>query len=154
MYDEGDMIYFVKNNKEGKLIDTTFITAAKTTIDANYKNGNKAFSYEIENGEGNGHFIVYNTDGKLIYQSTDKNDIVEGEKIMSYASGNIYAKENYENGDLNGVSTYYWENGNVMVKSTYKYDDLYGETTIYDMNGKLKETRMYYDNELISITKK
>lgn len=154
MYDEGDMIYFVKNNKEGKLIDTTFITAAKMTIDATYKNGNKAFSYDIENGEGNGRFIVYNTDGKLMYQSMEKNDIIEGEKIMNYASGNIYSKENYENGDLTGESTYYWENGNIMVKSNYKYDDLYGETTIYDMNGKLKETRMYYDNELISITKK
>ena len=154
MYNEGDMLYYIKNNKEGKLADTTYVTAAKMTIEANYKNGTKAMSYELENGEGNGHFIVYNNEGKIVYQSTEKNDIVEGEKIMNYSSGNIYSKEQYENGDLNGECIYYWENGNVMVKSNYKYDDLYGETTIYDINGKLKETRMYYDNELISITKK
>lgn len=153
MYDKGDLIAWVRNSKQGTLTDTLRVTGAKQTIEANYKNGTLAFKDELEFGMENGTYMVYQNDGKVVYQSKVKNDKLEGERTISYPNGKLYSREFFIHGDLEGECNYYWENGNLMVTSNYKRDELHGTTKLYDINGKLKETRMYYDDELISIKK-
>jgi antitoxin component YwqK of YwqJK toxin-antitoxin module len=153
MYDKGDLIAWVRNSKQGTLTDTLRVTGAKQTIEANYKNGTLAFKDELEFGMENGTYMVYQNDGKVVYQSQVKNDKLEGERTISYPNGKLYSREFFIHGDLEGECNYYWENGNLMVTSNYKRDELHGTTKLYDINGKLKETRMYYDDELISIKK-
>lgn len=59
--------------------------------------------------------------GVLLFTSTYKNGILEGEKIDYYKSGKVYSKQYYNAGKLNGAALFYDEKGNIDFTQYYYY---------------------------------
>jgi len=71
-----------------------------------------------------GPFTDYFMDGTLALQATMKNNMLEGEAVYYYASGQIKEKGQYQAGLRLGKWTYFYPNGNIEKVMEFRSDDL------------------------------
>lgn len=71
----------------------------------------------------------------------------EGDAFLWYASGVLFAKENYLSSHFNGEQLYYYEDGSIRSKISYKDGKLHGKVLHYHLNGQLKR-ELSFENGL------
>ena len=151
-YSNNALLYYIKPNQQGQLIDKIPIINETVSIISNYASGKEAMKINFEKGNKTGEFVVYNSEGKPEIKSFYKNDLLDGERTEYYITGAVYKIEHFINGDFNGSQEYFNEAGKPIIKAEYKNDELHGDTKIYK-DGILSVTKKYNSNELVEIIK-
>lgn len=151
-YQNNSPIYYIAKNKNGEFSTKTAIKNETATIISFYPNEKTAIQFNLVNGGTDGQFTINNNEGKIEYQSNYTNNVLNGERIEYYSSGNIYKKERFKNNSYDGLQEYFTEDSKPWISSEYKNDQLHGNTLIYK-EGKLIVTKKYNSNELVEISK-
>ena len=73
----------------------------------------------------------------LTLENYNDNGLLDGERLIYYANGQVSQKEFYTGGKLTGISTWYSEEGVPIKELTYGNDELHGLSKYYDGKGEL-----------------
>ena len=73
----------------------------------------------------------------LTLENYNDNGLLDGERLIYYANGQVSQKEFYTGGKLTGISTWYSEEGVPIKEFTYVNDELHGLSKYYDGKGEL-----------------
>ncbi len=73
----------------------------------------------------------------LTLENYNDNGLLDGERLIYYANGQVSQKEFYTGGKLTGISTWYSEEGVTIKEFTYVNDELHGLSKYYDGKGEL-----------------
>ena len=73
----------------------------------------------------------------LTLENYNDNGLLDGERLIYYANGQVSQKEFYTGGKLTGISTWYSEEGVPIKEFTYVNDELHGLSKYYDGKGDL-----------------
>ena len=73
----------------------------------------------------------------LTIENYNDNGLLDGERLIYYANGQVSQKEFYTGGKLTGISTWYSEEGVPIKEFTYVNDELHGLSKYYDGKGEL-----------------
>ncbi len=96
----------------------------------------------------NGIIKSYFGKGKIKYEMSYVNNVLEGTSFWYYENGNLMSEKTYDNGKLNGWQREYFETGLLKEEIYFNNgirDGLYKE---YFENGGLKEVRNYESGKL------
>ena len=139
--------------KDGKLVAPITIKNGTAMIIGYYKNGNKSVEINFENSEVNGVRKIYFTNGPLYIDGTRVLGYENGPKKIYYPNGKLQKEENYYYGNMHGVVKSYYPNGNLKMEQNWYNGEQNGATKYYDETGKVKETRFYYYDLLMNVSK-
>ncbi|TAH20392.1 MAG: hypothetical protein EAZ08_06010 [Cytophagales bacterium] len=136
---------------EDKLIKFTRVSDGDTIITTYYDTENKKIEqvWAIKNGQKNGLYKGYYSNGKLRIEANFINGLVDGsEKQYDSISGNLKTVAYYENGKLYN-SIFYRANGSIKSISTWGYHpNKNGEQLISDISfdklGNIITDQSYY----------
>ncbi len=97
----------------------------------------------------NGVVKGYYSKGKVKYEMSYANNILEGTSYWYYENGNLMSEKSYSKGKLNGWQTEYFETG--LIKSEIYFNEGIrdGICKEYYENGALKEVKNYENGKLI-----
>lgn len=151
-FQNGNVVSYTTLDMNNELKNKTVVEKENASIISKYGNGKIAMKINYDKGNLNGTTNIYNLEGKLEFESTSKNGVLNGSRIEYYQNGKPYRKENFVNNLFEGTQEYFKEDGELWLSSEYKNDELHGKTLIYD-NGKLILTKTYNSNELVEIIK-
>ena len=163
-YDEEGNIYMIRYynygifksysyiGKDGKEVTPIELLPGNNLIVTYYQNGVKACEHNRKNGLIEGHYIVYNSKGKMYSDEVFENGEFHGKSIYYFANGTKSQESNYKYGSLHGLDIKYYENGKTKSETNYLFGDKHGKSTEYSKEGKLIKTSLYYNNELIEIS--
>ncbi|MEZ4933787.1 MAG: hypothetical protein R2788_16900 [Saprospiraceae bacterium] len=98
----------------------------------NYLNGNK-----------NSEFKYYFPNKKLASHGKHKENLITGEMLIYYNTGELYSSIFYSNGKRNGENVYYYKNGKVNFKKPYSEDVPSGQFIAYYEDGTIQEEFEY-----------
>ena len=135
-----------------------------------YKNGKKAFEKNYKNDILDGNFIIWNKDGKIIYNTIfkdgtgterslyqDDQNFYEENSYSEYQlkngvengihkevkNGKLTVLEHYKDRELHGTATEYYENGQKFFERTFTEDVLDGKFTVWDKAGNVIYTTVF-----------
>jgi TonB family protein len=97
----------------------------------------------------NGIIKSYYGKGKIKYEMSYVNNVLEGTSYWYYDNGNLMYEKTYDNGKLNGWQRDYYESGLIKEEIYFKNGVRDGISKQYFENGGLKEVRNYEDGKLI-----
>lgn len=126
-----------------------------------YEDGTPREEYVMINGQLEGTFKLWNTNGNLLEESQYDNNVLNGIQKNFYANGNIKNEITYVNGQKNGLTKNWYQDGRPSSEVEYKDNKNVGSTSFYP-NGsiRMKEvlnedtgvllTEAYYNNGALS----
>lgn len=151
-YQDNNIKYYIKKNKTGALNEKVEVIDETAEITSSYPNGKIAIAIKYVKGNVEGKLTINNELGKPEYESSNTNNLLNGERVEYYANGNVYKKEQFINGNFDGLQEYFKEDGKPWLTAEYKNDELHGNVLIYN-EGKLTTTKKYNSDELVEIIK-
>lgn len=77
------------------------------------------------------------SDELLILEEFNDLGVLDGERQVFYANGQVAEKANYSQGMLDGLSTWYSEHGVLIKELRYVDNQLEGDTKVYNGKGEL-----------------
>ncbi|MDR3259322.1 MAG: hypothetical protein LBT51_06855, partial [Fusobacteriaceae bacterium] len=119
----------------------------KIKIQANYKNDMLDGEYEEFDIDGNLKIQKLMSNGRIIRDGKEINNLKEGIHKSYYSSGNLETELNFKNGTLDGLQTFYYENGNIMCTANFNTGLLNGIFKDYLPDGTLY-SEINYENGL------
>jgi len=173
-YNNGDVMHdMVFDNGTG--VDREYSIPGNLYAETSFKDGlidgkqviNLVYSkYEAEwkNGELNGNFTIWNSQGKKVYKESEgsyKSSALHGKCKQWYPNDQLYKEYNFVNGDVDGMCKVWYKTGELKEEhlfdkgayntSKYFYVDgtLHYEidyTKFNQENEFLKIIKIYYDN--------
>jgi uncharacterized protein len=112
------------------------------------KDGIRINQYDID-GNKQGYWESYYSNGKLNYKGSYVNGEREGYWGVYYENGELYSKGNYMNGKRDDIWEYYHSNGKLISKGNYVNDKADGIWEYYNPNGELVSKSSYINGKLI-----
>lgn len=107
------------------------------------ENGKLLYEGELKNGKFNGYGTLYGENGNVIYAGDWKNGLYDGWGTAYYEDGSIQYQGYFDEGELTGWGTYYHRDGSGYQGFLKKgYREGWGTTTY--SNGE-KESKIYFD---------
>jgi antitoxin component YwqK of YwqJK toxin-antitoxin module/Flp pilus assembly protein TadD len=138
-------------NDERHGITRIYSPDGKPIIEKLYYQGN-LLSYRLVSSEnasewvnfsGNATISANYANGKLAYEETYKNGVLDGIKKVSYDNGKTCWEYRYANGGYHGEYKTYYSNGNVMEKGSYDRGERQGVREKYNEDGSLSWRENY-----------
>lgn len=151
-YQDNCIKYYIKKNKTGELNEKVEVIGETAEITSSYPSGKIAIAIKYVKGNVEGKLTINNELGKPEYESSNTNNLLNGERLEYYTNGKIYKKERFINGNFEGLQEYFKEDGKPWLSAEYKNDELHGNVLIYN-EGKLTTTKKYDSDELVEIIK-
>jgi antitoxin component YwqK of YwqJK toxin-antitoxin module len=96
-----------------------------------WDNGNPSIVMYYAGGRREGASLTYHKNGRILSQSTYKDDALHGPSTTYYESGGIEYQGAFMNGNYVGIFTKYWEDGTIDYTMTYQDGNRHGEYTSY-----------------------
>lgn len=96
----------------------------------------------------NGIIKSYYGKGKIKYEMSYVNNVLEGTSFWYYENGNLMSEKTYDNGKLNGWQRDYYETGLIKLEIYFNNGIRDGLFKEYYENGGLKEVRNYEAGKL------
>lgn len=151
-YENDILVAYSYEDTDGKL-KAPIVVKKDAEIRCFFKNGSASLIAELQYGDWQNEYVVYNTIGDVIEKKRYVNGQLDGESLFNFSNQIPYSSINYELGLRNGQMKLYHLNGILMLESIYVHGKKHGEEAQYDNKGKLIFKRVYYNGELISETK-
>lgn len=110
---------------------------------------NLASVIPYKHGKVDGKKVIYyeNSAGKMMEESSYKNDIKDGPSNWYTIAGDKVAEYNYLNGNLDGIQRQYYPKSILMSEQNYIKNVPQGDYKEYFENGKLKIEGAYLNGE-------
>jgi len=118
---EGAWVSYYDGRNQGKVKTiTNFYNGVKNGIALTFaKNGTVETKSRYLNGKLNGEYSKYKS-SRVLESTTYKNGEIDGVYKTFYTNGKIQQEAEFKNGKKDGTSTYYNENEQVTMKYEYK----------------------------------
>ena len=100
------------------------------------------------NGQRNGLYTCYDTNGRKTSESHYVNDKIHGHCIDYYEDGKPEVIVNYDNGYEHGLYTEYYPNGDKSREATYDRGDKHGTERTWDPEGRETVVEYLYDRKV------
>lgn len=146
-YKQGVLLSYSYQGTNGKMVAPIVVKNDTGNIVAYYASGKKSYEFTLKNGDFDGIYNVYFTNGKICEQ----NDYVEGlttkQGLRNHTNGQKSMEGSYVNGYENGAFKWYHDNGKVACELTYASGILHGPAKYFDKTGKLITEGEYYYGE-------
>lgn len=152
-YHKDELISFTYEGKDGKFVAPIAVKNGTGLVTAYYKNGKKSAELNFEESVINGDRKVYFTNGEVLFDASAAYGADQGISKRFFRNGKIAWQNNYFLGQLHGLQTTYYSNGNLRSEENWYNGEQNGVSKYYDENGRLTETRVYYYDILLSVTK-
>lgn len=148
-YEHGIWTSYSYTGKDGNLVPA--IPVEKETIQciSYFSNGNKSKEFGMVNGNFEGVYLDYYSNGQIQSQTTFKANMIVDTIKSYYENGTIESEIPYVDYEKQGIAKYYDTTGVLTRSEMYLMDSLHGKSIIYQ-NGKPTKTQVYYNNDLIS----
>lgn len=150
-YDEGRLLSYTYQGKDGRMVEPIPIPNQTGPVTAYYKNGAKSFVTAYVNGFAEGMRTVYFSNGKVFTEGQRVYGDYQGIQKRYAVNGQLLAEESYNYDNLHGLSTYYYPNGKIKSEENWYNGEANGTSKYYDETGKLKQTRFYYYGQLETV---
>lgn len=148
----GVLTSYSYEDKNGELVKPIILTGADWDIKAYYKNGQISRQYKVKNGELNGEYVVYFSNGKIAEKEYYEFGVSENETIYYWENGNIKRISHYKNDHLHGTYKEFYANGKVKEEAEYLNGDRVGKQSFYDNTGKkIKENIIFNDTSVKTV---
>lgn len=147
-YEQGTLIGYSYNDKEGKELAMIPIANETVKLIAYYDNGKVSREMEFKYGQNIGAYKTYFYDGQLKEEFVNENDEYQGARISYYANGNIKERKEYLMGELHGKETKYYEDGSLMEEAQYKNGVQTGNAASYHKTGKKTKSEDYFNGNI------
>ncbi len=118
---------------------------------AKYPNGKPSAQFTFVENVLDGERKLFYANGNIFVDGKRDNGYNNGLYKSFYPNGNPWKVENYIQGNLHGLCTYYYPNGKIEKEENYYNNELHGVNKYYDEQGKLKSTHIYYYDLLLSV---
>lgn len=153
-YYKNDEIYgYTYNDKNGHLIPLIQIRGGNGKVESYFSNGNKSAEMTLKDGKLFGPYILYFTNGKPYYTSTEECSSSNGMVTEYYNSGKVKSKTLFYYDNTDGPYKYYFEDG-TLKEEGFNYNGYpNGEVTYYDKMGKPVQIRTYYYGLLTNVSR-
>ncbi|MDB5258472.1 MAG: hypothetical protein JWM14_3167 [Chitinophagaceae bacterium] len=159
-YSEDGKIIYIRYYHSDKLIGYAYESApgqvvkmipttGEDKITAYFSNGKKSIEYTIKNGQFNGSFMEYHTNGTIAEEVNYLDNEIDGKYTVYYNDGKVKKYFNYKRGDLEGDFAEYHINGKIKIKGFCTDDSYHGTVEEYSELGKLIKRQEYYYGELL-----
>jgi antitoxin component YwqK of YwqJK toxin-antitoxin module len=140
LFDEEGKLY-AKGVFEGTLRDSTW----------NFYRGELIVSVEnFRSGKRDGTARGFDQNGRLIWEKSWKNDLLDGKSVSYHPSGAINSEIIYVAGKKEGPALFYDENGVISMEGRYKDDLSEGDWKVFDKDGKFKYLIKYGKGEILN----
>ena len=148
-YNDGVMLGYSYNGRDGKESEMISFMDEDGKIVAYYPAGAKSYESEYKNGFNEGLTVNYHPNGKVMSTVNFRNGKEHGVSKVYFSNGNIKSEVNYYHGRLNGELKEYHENGKLKKISNYTMDSKFGWEETYDNKTQLIKRVYYYNDEII-----
>lgn len=101
--------------------------------------------------DGNGSYVLFDNEGKVLRNATVKNGLYEG-IVSDYKSGKPHHQISYVHGLKSGPAKYYYDNGALMRNEIFVNDTLEGHSVSYWSDGKMQREGDYHKGEKVKGT--
>lgn len=152
-YLDGRLVGYSHNGRDGQLVDTIPLGEGVVHLRPLYANGKPSREMDLRNGELDGTYREFHTDGQLMEESPFEAGIRNGESREFFANGKPAAVTPWSNDLRHGEERSYWENGQLQDKCNWVYGQRHGERTLYDKAGKPVLVITYRDGDAIAMRK-
>ncbi|HEX6429195.1 MAG TPA: hypothetical protein VF008_15970 [Niastella sp.] len=150
-YDEGVPVGYSYLGKNGELVPEIPFIQGNGQLNAFFPNGNPSVSVAYVDGQQQGSYKRYHTNGKLCLENTEAYGNSEGPMKEYYSDGTPRSIYNYQHDNIHGAYKEYNAKGIVVEEGNQYNGDYHGEQRFYDDAGKLKQVRTYYYGQLLSV---
>lgn len=139
-WEDGEMISYGDDENNLMAIEDN------TSIKLKHKNGKPKTDITIKNGNFDGEFKIFNSNGTLGVFMNYTNGYLNGTYSLYNENGKIQKRIDYVYGDYNGKYIIYDTRGEKIVEISYLNDERHGWKTYYK-NGKQIKSVYYYNDE-------
>jgi len=143
-YDEGVLVGYSYENKDGQLLPMIPVIKATSAINTNYANGNKALEFNVKNNCYDGSQKLYYNNGQLAENRNFKNDNFEGGYLRFNPDGSKLLTSSFKNDEQQGVEEKYDKSGRLTMTTTYIDGIQHGKAQVIDAQGKDMKNLWYY----------
>lgn len=147
-YDEGDIVGYSHEGKDGKLLPEIKIKKGAGKVVAYYANGTKSAELTVKDYLLKDAMMLYHTNGKLAEERHYNTMGLTGAYKRFNTDGSVYYECTYKDNECDGEERIYGSNGDVLMAVNYYYGVYHGPATITDETGK-KTTFNYRYGQLI-----
>jgi len=151
-YENGQIssvVEYLDDERHG--ITSIYSPDGKPIIEKLYFQGN-LLSYRMVSSENAGEWVAFKgnatisanyANGKLAFEETYKNGVLDGVKKVNYDNGKSYSEYRYASGGYHGEYKTYYSNGNVREKGSYDRGERHGVREKYNEDGSLSSRENY-----------
>ena len=146
-YCQDRLVEYAYMDKDGKM--TQFLPYQdKFNITSYYKNGNKSFDINFENGALHGDYIAYYVNGGKQTHLQYYYSLHHGKYQIWHENGNLSITSDYVYNEREGEYKRYHENGQLAAECFYVHGKEHGISKFYDNAGKLIRSQEVFYGEL------
>lgn len=143
-YAEGRLKGYSYEGTDGTILPMKEIEDGTGTVEAYFSNGKGSIRGELVNGEINGHWVEYFSDGTVAEDENFNYGERDGVQKTNYRDGKTKSVETYYFGQIDGECKYYYPNGNLKRQEFWTLDEEWSRWYFYNEEGQLTHTRLFY----------
>lgn len=149
-YEEDIAITLKYRNAQGKML-TQSLAKVDETFTAYYPNAKVAGKIALKNNCLHGRILIYDENGKTVYDRSYKDDYLEGNSLFYYANGKLRESIINVNDEREGEYVLYSPMGLKLEEGNYKAGMKIGVWKFYDNKGNVKHNVLYKNNREIDL---
>ena len=134
----GNEIHWQDEERESITVEPIGISKEKYIVRRYYKNGNKEWEEEYQNGQRHGKSIEWDENGNKLWEHEYQNGLRHGKHISWNEKGNKFWEVEWKNGQLHGKHFTWYENGNRYWEREFQNGKLHGKAIEWDEGGNKK----------------
>lgn len=135
-------------DKSGKEIASYNIGKGTTTVTEYHPNGEKAAEGDYYNGERDGVWKYYSSNGGWLTQKEHfEHGSLVGDRLEYYPNGKEKSEVNYNNDERDGYLKVYYPNGNLQTEGWFVRDERQGDWYTYNERGTIVSHRYFLNDE-------
>ncbi len=151
-YDDGDLISYTYEGKDGKLVPAIPVKYGTADIKAFYSNGKKSAEINTVKSMFNGTAKIYFSNGNVAEERNCKDDGLNGVFKRYAKDGKLVYEMSYTDNEETGVENTYDNNGVLLISKSYFWGDPHGVTTVRNAATGKTTKYIYHYGELINVT--
>lgn len=153
IYRHGIIIGYSYLNEQGEELPMIPVINGTGIVKAYYPNGKVSREMEYLNGDLVGLYKHYDDTGMLLEEIPYTANEYHGIMKEYHKNGTLKLEQAYFFGFKHGRSVEYFETGKIKKEENFINDIQHGDSRLYDASGKLLNNEIYFNGEIIEVSK-
>lgn len=152
-YKHGILTGYSYLNAEGEELPMIPLLNGNGIIKAYYPNGKVSREMEYRNGDLVGLYKHYDDTGQILEEFPYTANEYHGTMKTYHRNGRVKNEQTYFFGYKHGRSLEYFDTGKLKKEDNFRNDLQHGESKTYDASGKLINNEIYFNGEIVAVSK-